>query len=1587
MTDNVLDPLRAANRIADDYIRYLRSTFSPSDPDLRRDFTAQLSDGRQLTKGPILQAQAPYSQGVSIRELVDEGVLRDGFLRHDGSQLDLDRPLYVHQEQAIRKTISGRNLMVATGTGSGKTESFLLPIVNDLLGEIESGTISQPGVRALLLYPMNALANDQLRRLREVLAPFPEITFGRYVGDTKDKLSDAQDQFNHRFPGETPLPNELLAREQMKTTPPHVLVTNFAMLEYLLLRPDEQFFFDGPTGRHWRFIVLDEVHVYDGAKGAEIGMLLRRVRDRVLRSERGRLTCIGTSATLGKGAEDLPRLAGFGREIFDETFEWDSKDPDRQDIIEATRDDLVVSDPTWTCPEQLIVSLRDAYRSGEPLDALHALLSETDVPATDPDESREVWLGRALASESHVVDLQIMLTDGSVDVSAVSREVMDSPDKEAELTALVDLCVAAETSDGSPLVPARWHFLLRALEGAFSCLHPDHPADEPRMLLNRHTECPSCMNQRRTAAMFETAVCRRCGSKYIVGETIESNDPAHPGHVLRPPRPFSETPRTFLVLDSVSGAGEVEEDEDDSVVHEAVDPDRFDPAVVCTQCGAVDREKAECGCGAPIVNLREVKPSAPDRPVRLCPGCGGRSTTGSITQRFLTGSDAPVAVIATSLYQELPPVERIKGAVGDGRKLLSFADSRQDAAFFAPYLERTYNRAIHRRLIWQTMCDLMEEGEDVFLMRDLLVELKNRAIDLGIVDEFDEDNPPRAQARHWLYGEILGTDRRQSLEGVGLVEISPPVPRGLSAPSPLTDLGLDEHEVFDLTRVLLNSIRRSRAVTVSTDVDLDDPIFGGLPMTGVRGDQRGTRILSWNPTRGSNQRVKYMQKVLESLGHDPAGAPQLIRDIWDRWLTTDEWSDVLVSEEAQYGKGVVHRLKAERIEFRPVMRGHHPSRCTRCRQVWWRSVRSMCPGVGCDGTLETFDPTTERHHYRELYTSLAPIGLRVEEHTAQLSNAIASQRQQEFIDGKINALSCSTTFELGVDVGSIQAVLMRNVPPSAANYVQRAGRAGRRAGSPALVVTFAQRRSHDLQFFDNPKGMIDGHVAAPIVSLSNSAIVRRHLNAIAFAEFEKQHYDGQSRPHQTVVEFFIGENGDAPSDEFISWLRSEPTEIGEAVARVVPEQLRSDPAIDVHRWGWVDGLDGDPAKEDRGRMEIAARELRRELAALDKEIDEAYTDREAGRANRLEYVRKSIKRRRTLSRLARVGVLPKYGFPVDVVTLDLGEETGVEIDRDLSQAIADFAPGNRIVADKRVWEPIGLKVETGLPLMVHRLTECKDPDCGTRWTWPDELDESPTCPNCGGEGGSGIRLIQPRFGFVGRESNTRPGDQRPQRVAFATSFFDNYEGQRPEWRAEMIGRVEARYATSKHGRITVLNQGRGGGYLICQWCGHIEEPSSQVTEEHERPKKWGDNKKTPPCRGHLRYVALGHWYLTDTVEIDPGVVFPKTHMTSVVAALLAATGAIGIRPEDVHGSVSTYGPGKPTIVIHDAVPGGAGHAHRISESLGTLFDAARRRVETCDCGPETSCYGCLRSYRNQRDHESLIRQNALDVFDAMGVSE
>ncbi len=324
------DPLATSNLIVEGYRRYLKSLLPVRDPGIATALDHEIAHS-QLTKGPLLEAVPPYEHGATLANLVAEGVLNPAFAGLASRAVPLDRPLYRHQEQAIRKITAGRNVIVATGTGSGKTESFLLPILDALTAEHAEGTLG-PGVRALLLYPMNALANDQIKRLREALAVAPHITFGRYVGATPRTAREAAEKFAVLNPGQPRLPNELLSRAEMRDTPPHILLTNYAMLEYLLLRPADLDLFEGAHGGHWSFIAVDEAHVYDGAKAAELATLLRRLRDRIARGRP--LRCIATSATVG---DDPHAVTTFAHRLFDAEFDWVPDDEFRQDLIGATR--------------------------------------------------------------------------------------------------------------------------------------------------------------------------------------------------------------------------------------------------------------------------------------------------------------------------------------------------------------------------------------------------------------------------------------------------------------------------------------------------------------------------------------------------------------------------------------------------------------------------------------------------------------------------------------------------------------------------------------------------------------------------------------------------------------------------------------------------------------------------------------------------------------------------------------------------------------------------------------------------------------------------------------------------------------------------------------------------------------------------------------------------------------------------------------------------------------------------------------------------------------------------------------------------
>lgn len=1587
-----VDPITLVTKLADDYRRYLCTMFALRDPALAKAFQDAVHKPDFAARGPFLEGALPFRKGASLRGLVNEKVLAPGMLKLNPSELPPDRPLYSHQERALRAAAGGRNFVVATGTGSGKTESFLLPILNALLTERDLGTLARPGVRALLLYPMNALANDQLRRLRRLLRSVPEITFGRYTGETKKKRREAQESFSYANPGEPLVDGELLSREELRASPPHILLTNYAMLEYLLLRPTDTAFFDGPTAGRWRFIVLDEAHVYTGAAGAEVGLLLRRLKARVLRPEQT-LQCIATSATIGGGAGDLVEVAQFAERLFGEPFEWGPSDSDVQDVIVAEHDFSVDESTAWgegSAALDLEVLHRLDRTNGGGRTAFEAHPWPTEVlgalerlSGDDPERA----LYDLYSGDRRVVRLRRRLARGPATMEEASRAVLGESGRARELSTLVSLAARARpTSSDASLVPARYHVFFRSPDRAFLA---GSPREDFTILLEPVREALVGGQQHHA---FELGACGRCGHAYLLGRVEELQGRSE----LRWRDDFGDDGTTSVSLFVWDLPG-IESLDEDSIVDSAqraggargVDPRVIiTPHRVCLVCGEIavgEGESPSCTHAATL-GLWLVEGGSSEGGLGFCVRCGHRGGDYGPVRRCLAGRDAPVAVISEGLYNALPADPAAELIPGEGRKLLVFGDSRQDAAFFAPYLERTHSRIMHRQLIIEALDAHHAENGDECARIDSLITGALRTVTgrRGVFPQPSDPAKEREQMAKWVFRELIGVDQRIGLVGTGLIAVGYTRPKGWRTPTILTSApwSLTEGEAWCIVEMLLETLR-VRAVLPTTPADVRDPDFEPLNrlayMREMGGETKGGVVVyGWRPASGSRAsvRIGILERVLArrvsaAVADATVQADQVLEELWQVLTATP-----LLSQQNVKGVGVCYQLATNHIELR---RGTDAT-WTECDRCGARALARLdvCSTFKCEGHMKPFASAGSAwsEHYRRLYLSASALPMAVEEHTAQLSSEAAAKIQQDFVRGEVNVLSCSTTFELGVDVGELQSVLLRNIPPSTANYVQRAGRAGRRVNVPAIAVTFAQRKPHDMAYFRDPLAMVAGRVRSPAIVLDNPSIARRHLHAIALAAFLRQEGDVRS-----AGAFFESSPEHAPAyRRFLTYLEGHPPEVKDAGVRVLSDAGDTSEAIGLADWRWVSAGDESLAR----RVEDAAAEINGELEIYRSLQEEAKNSDKYDDAKRYSRQGSRVRSEPLLKVLASRNVLPKYGFPVDVVPLRLRLSAegahDLDLSRDLRVALVEYAPGEQIVAGKKLWTSTGVIRPPGRELERRNYAVCKP--CGRFHSW---VGEGPTsCAACD-EGLPSPSVFEvPSLGFQANSSPRKPGDSRPRRRQRSQVYFSEFS--RGASAQPFEGEAPARWRCSRQGELAVISRGpQSGGFAMCPICG-----TSIVDVSTTRGKGTPKGKRTPKehttpngkvCRGTASRVHLGHRFLTDVLELRIDAVGGMGDADgglwqSVLYALVSgAAKALDIPAREIAGCLYPFASGgsAPALVLYDDVPGGAGHARRIGRDVPLLLEASLRVLEGCTCGSETACYGCIKSYGNQYIHDKLQR--------------
>lgn len=1546
---------------------YLLSTnpIADSEPELRDRLQVLVKEG-DFCKPPFVHALPVYRPGASVEALATGGPAPALHTRLRAFGLDPSRPLYEHQVQALRLAQEGRNLAVATGTGSGKTEAFLLPILDDICRHPGGG------VRAILIYPLNALANDQLDRLRQDLRSFPEITFGRYTGETPDGPKD-----DPGVEDTEPLPNERRTRSDIRGNPPHILITNFAMLEYLLLRPWDRTLFHGSS---LRFLVLDEAHSYRGAQAIEIGLLMRRVRAAV---PDARLQFILTSATLGDGDQ---AVAGFAQALTGQPFtpravirgvayepftDLATPGPTLADVTRIVPDDAALT--RW------IAALRDP-------DELSALVRASTLPTAPAAAAAQPNVGRMLdlllrplarARKLHALSTKCARSSGDL-----AAELWGSSGDDAVRATYWLLVLGAGARprgpDQPPLIPARMHYLLRGYSGASVCLFDGCPAraDHPHthwsdFVLEDRTHCEHC-----GSVMLPLATCVHCGLPFVVVGSRQ-------GHWAQHAEP-TDGALSLLWQDPCS------DEEDDSAPERAAERRALWLCLAegCQRLSEGDGPEACCASPRPVRLWR-----AADAEVKTCPACGGAAAPfPSVARRFLTSDDAATAVVAEALVRQQPA--RDNGRPAGGRALLTFSDSRQRAAFFVPYLGRTSAESAIRSEIWATLQELARAGEDPADFDRVVERYARRVAARGYqaVRTFDEETDDeyfdvvslrsrgpafarraaRTTAAVTLLEEACGSPwRRQRLLGACLA-------------APLVDLSADDIEAFaagcpefvDLPggadgveaalQALLGFFPRWTAVSFPDGTHprqvLHAPVRGVYVSRGESGGRGGVRVRRWNPYHGRPQdlgRSALLRTVAVMTGRDRFRDASALRDLLDRaWeVFTDE--GIL----DRPGPDPYYQLRHERICFtasRPFVR------CARCGAATAAPFGERCLICGAPALRAVRRDDVPRHR-RARYEN-EPLPLVVREHTAQIGSKTGESYQSQFKAGEVNVLSSSTTFELGIDIGQLKVVLLRNVPPGASQYVQRAGRAGRRAEGAAFVATYARGIPHEQHHYHAPEAFIEGGVRTPLLDMSNPILAQRHVQSFLLGRFLEQQSLAPGR--LSVRNFFPPEGASADAAE--AWMRRRAPALDVDVRSFLPPQCLLDASAAViaaadalakAAAGVTDRL-GEFARESASlRAELTVRDARVSGASLGRSLDV------------LSHAEQDFLDQDLIGYLSAEHWLPGYAFPQDVVRLEVRQPSAskLRLERDREYGITEYAPGSEVVADGKVLRSGAVRLTRSgvLEVRPYRICrQCKRIDIGE--TVASHVKARCDC----GQPARVSNFIEPR-GFstmvdepVGRPNVFRqapPPNDEVRQLQGADTFPPH--PQLPTIRCGL----------SDNGRMFVANVGqREAGFRLCRQCGTLPGPSAA-----SHPTPWGGR-----CSGQTVTVHLAHVFDTHTLELrfpepsTPPVTDTTFWFTLTTAFLLGASQALGIEPLDLGATYRAFDDAlHGQLVLYDRVSGGAGYTRAVHEELPRVLTTTWDRLAHCPnlrCDPNGSCYSCLRSNRNQFQWDRLRRGPVAD---------
>ena len=1641
---------------------YIKSQYFGKSPLLLSALKNHIDDEGLLYQKPFIESSPAYvtvTDGIKTASI--DSWMKEYFWQLAQAGSGVYPSPFAHQIVALEAACKGENLFVSTGTGSGKTECFMWPLLAKMAAEARNSKESwaKRGVRTIVMYPMNALVSDQVSRLRRMIGDrdkkFIKIfrdtcgnevrrpQFGMYTGRTPypgempstdedrklektlARMSFPQTESEREFfqqllkEGKIPakadmneflqglhegrhIPNdedaELITRFEMQQFCPDILITNYSMLEYMLLRPRERKIWDDT--RAWLasseenklLFVIDEAHMYRGSSGGEVALLIRRLFHK-LGISRDRVQFILTTASMpNKNQQDVDSVMKFANEL----TASDMETPFR--YITGKRE-AIDGQLKYDIPTEILLGADPGQFEDKDEVRLSALLAFwRQVEGFDRNmnslDAVYHWMYDNLVYYRPFHELIKYCRGNAVSLNEMSSGIFPDLSQESALKAvsvLLAIAPLAKNEKGAVLFPARMHMLFKGISGVYACANAECGCSHSEAgltlgevyLSDGNLTCPHC-----GGVVYELYNDRRCGALFYKGYVLEDDAELHGNvYLWRYPGQLMDHRMKEVHLFIPT---------DDYELPAKQGKNAIKPCYLDVKSGFINFTDDSLSGKKWIRKLYYCNYSAKGRPQIItfptCPHCRHQLSTSQLTS-FSTRGNQSFFNLIKSQFQLQPAVpgkdKDPNRFPNEGRKVLLFSDSRQRAAKLARDMSDASDISAARQLfaiaiktmeeqtveqsmgaLYDYFClaagqrhvQMFHSAERVKFAEDCAAALNNynRCVKRGrdYIPRFTIANAP-VQMQEYLLRLFAGGYNTFYDSATSWIE---PTEQALfDAVDALEEnrITVTDEEFLELFNAWILSIcDMSTALghTISDTVRLKvRPNYGGY---------------------GLEKEWEFSKVIREIMGWGDGNETELI---WKRVLKE------AFLDAAQPDNGKLY-IDLSRVKTR-FDAAHVWYKCEQCSELTPFVLRRRCPSCGSAQIHEMTPVEYEALSFWRKPVADAVQGdpihvIDTEEHTAQLSHkdqrdelwSRTEQYELRFQDliqegeTPVDILSSTTTMEVGIDIGSLVAVGLRNIPPMRENYQQRAGRAGRRGSSLSTIVTFCEDGPHDTLYFNDPVPMFRGDPRKPWIDIKSEKLLQRHLAMVILQEFLKENRLSLDTVSAAVFLMDFLEN-------FKNYLSSYD----------VSKDTILLPADTAFHYSTFEN------------------ELK---AALDMLKDKCQAHPELFG---VEEGAKEGDAKVLLDALYEEGIIPTYSFPKNVVSTYIPDMYGrilYEVDRGLDVAIGEYAPGRAIVVDKQTYQIGGFyypgserrhgqaltpaRAYTEDPNYVKHVISC--PECG----WFGLMEEKTKhCPFCGNDDLKITREMMRPWGFAPRNAEAIPDVQLSEEYTAVQQPLYSTLPDAEEMKLAP-GCKNIRIASRTNQRIIMLNKGSDDkGFMVCKDCG-ASMPGDNISVLNDINRPYKSIFARSRCRHSNSFnVNLGYDFITDMLvlefAIDDKVIDARRYdnpwLGRAAQSLAEALRLVASKKLDVEFTelVTGYRLRKGLeasyvdIYLYDSLSSGAGYAVSVADAISELLTDMKELLSSCDCG--SACSKCLKHYRNQYVHGMLDRFAAIQLLE------